>query len=440
MRPTYRYLLSWIPWSRAEGLLRFALRRLREEQLPQVAASLTFTTVLGVVPLLTIALAIFTAFPLFDTFRTALEAYFIQNLMPRGIADTILEYLNQFAAKSLRLSALGGAILVVTAVAMMLTIDRVFNRIWRVKARRPLTQRVLTYWTILTLGPSLIGLSIKITAYLFTATPEVRRYVPLLGGAMSTLLSVLLTSLAFALVYLTVPNRRVNWRDAAWGGFVAAIAFEGAKRLFALYVTGLPTYTMVYGTIAALPVFLLWIYTFWMITLGGALVAAALPVVRHERWWHVDTPGSAFVEAMAVLRVLVETFETSRAAAVDGETIRRHTRLGYEESEGLLERMLEVGWVARVGPERPVRQRWRKTGDVAPDRWVLTANPDLLRLSDVFTLFVFNLPTQTALTAHVSAAIQGSLNETLSTFFQRQPEVRMRPALSASPSTSASSR
>jgi membrane protein len=131
-------------FTQVRDLFRFATRRLNEEHLPQVAGSLTFTTVLALVPVLTIALAIFTAFPLFNTFRAALEAYFIESLMPKAVANTILDYLNQFARQAKRLSAVGAILLVVTAVAMIAMIDRTFHQIWRVKTRRPITQRILS--------------------------------------------------------------------------------------------------------------------------------------------------------------------------------------------------------------------------------------------------------------------------------------------------------
>ena len=159
-----------LSWPQVRDLFRFAARRLDEERLPQVAGSLTFTTVLALVPVLTIALAIFTAFPLFNTFRASLEAYFVDNLMPKSVANTILGYLNQFATQSSRLSALGAVALVVTAVAMMSMIDRVFNQIWRVKTPRPLIQRMMVYWATVTLGPLMIGISMTVTSYLFTAT------------------------------------------------------------------------------------------------------------------------------------------------------------------------------------------------------------------------------------------------------------------------------
>jgi membrane protein len=339
-RATRFSLIRGLTWAQVRDLFRFAARRLDEEHLPQVAGSLTFTSVLALVPLLTIALAIFTAFPLFNTFRTSLEAYFIQNLMPRAIANTVLEYLTQFAAKSTGLSAIGGGVLIVTAVAMMSTIDRIFNRIWGVRVSRPFLQRVLVYWAIVTLGPLLIGVSISLTSYLFKATNGVVLTIPMVGAVAYTVISVALTTGAFALLYVSVPNRAVAWSDALWGGLLAGVAFEIAKRLFATYVVRFPTYTMVYGSVAAVPIFLLWIYMFWMITLGGALLAAALPVVKYERWWHVARPGSAFVDAIDILRMLYRARSVASSAEVNATMIRNGTHLGFDESEQLLQKML----------------------------------------------------------------------------------------------------
>ena len=344
-----------LTWPQVRDLFHFAARRLTEERLPQVAGSLTFTTVLALVPILTIALAIFTTFPLFNTFRTSLEAYFVHNLMPKGIANTILGYLTQFSSKATRLSAFGAVALIVTAVAMMLMIDRVFNQIWRVKTKRPIVQRILVYWAIVTLGPLLIGASMTLTSYLFTATDGVVRGVPFVGAVFYTSISILLSMVAFTSLYIVVPNRLVEWRDAMYGGLLAAIAFEIVKRLFAAFVIKVPTYTVVYGAVAAFPIFLVWVYLGWMITLAGAVVTAALPIVKYERWWHVPQPGSAFVDAMALLAVLYEARASSDSAVVDTKLLRDRTRLGFDESEALLEKMLDAGWVARLKSEGPKR-------------------------------------------------------------------------------------
>jgi membrane protein len=357
--------------------------------LPQVAGSLTFTTVFALVPLLTLALAVFTTFPLFNTFRQALEQYFIQSVMPKAIANTILGYLTMFASKATRLSAVGAVTLFVTTVAMMGLIERVFNRIWRVKRERRWTRRLLVYWALVTLGPLMIGISLTVTSQVFMATSTLVGAVPLLGTLFYVMLSVALTTGAFTLLYITVPNRDVEWHDAAWGGLVAALAFEIAKRGFAVFIQQFPTYSRIYGALAALPLFLLWIYLSWMITLVGALLVAALPVVKYERWWHEAAPGGAFVDAMAILRVLNRACQTGDTALVGASTIRANTRLGYDEMENLLEQMVRQGWVGRVNVEAPVRGHWGKRTSDSADHWVLLANMNKLTLADVYRLFVF---------------------------------------------------
>jgi membrane protein len=412
-----------VHWSHVHEMFRFAQRRLIEERLPQVAGSLTFTTVLALVPVLTIAFAIFTTFPLFNTFRASLEAYFIQSLMPKAIANTILAYLNQFASKATKLSAVGGVALIFTAVAMLNTIDRVFSHIWRVKRRRPRAQRILVYWAIVTLGPLMIGVSITITSYLFTATSGVVSHVPFIGAVFYTLISLALTTGAFTLLYMAVPNRFIDWRDAVWGGAVAAVAFEIAKRLFAVFVTQFPTYTVVYGALAALPIFLVWIYVSWLITLIGAVIAASLPVIKYERWWHVMTPATAFLDAMAVLEILYEAREHSGSAAVDANMIRAKTRIGFDESEMLLQKMQSAGWVGRVTPDEATRTQWRtqwgKRITEGMDMWTLLANPHQLTLADVYRLFLFDTSLNAGLARHVEAAIERGLDETFTAYFRR---------------------
>jgi membrane protein len=417
-------IVRGLTWNQVRTLIRFAGRRLNDERLPQVAGSLTFTTVLALVPVLTIALAIFTTFPLFNTFRASLEAYFIESLMPRTIANTILGYLNQFSSQATRLSAVGAVLLIGTAIAMIAMIDRTFNQIWRVKTKRPLTQRVLIYWATVTLGPLLIGISITVTSYLFTAKN---------GLVFYTLISILLTTGTFTLLYMIVPNRLVDWRDAACGGMLAAIAFEIMRRLFTVFVAKFPTYTIVYGTLAALPIFLIWIYLGWLITLMGAVLAAALPVVKYERWWHVAKPGSAFVDAMALLRVLYDARILNESAVVDAAMIRAGTRFGFDESESLLQTMLDAGWVGRIKAESPKRMQFGKRITEGLDRWTLLANPDQLRLADVYRLFVFSASGNAALARQVEGAVEQGLNQTLAAHFDENP--KMKSARSASAST-----
>lgn len=407
------------PLEDVRGLWRFAVRRLNEERLPQVAGSLTFTTVLALVPMVTVALAIFTTFPMFNTFRASLEAYFIQSVMPKGIANTILGNLNQFASKATRLSAVGAIGLILTTIIMMMTIDRAFNHIWRVKSSRSFTQRLVVYWAIMTLGPLMIGVSITSTSYLLTQTSDFVGSIPLINATVYTLFSVLLTTGAFTLLYIAVPNRVVDWRDAAAGGLLAAVAFEIAKRLFVVFVAKFPTYTVIYGALAALPIFLLWIYVSWLIALIGAVLAAALPVVKYERWWHVGSPGSAFIDAMGILEVLYDARANGKNAAVDTRTIRSRTRLGFDESEALLQRMLEAGWVGRIKAETPKRTQFGKRITDGLDTWALLMNPEKLKVADVYRLFVFNAVGNETLAKQVESAVEQGLDETLSSHFNK---------------------
>jgi membrane protein len=426
----------------ARDLVRFARRRLREEKLPQVAGSLTFTTTLALVPLLTIVLAIFTTFPMFGQLRTALDSWFVQTLMPKAIANTISLNLTQFASKATGLSALGAVLLLLTTTAMMGMIERALNQIWGVRQPRPWSQRVPVYWAIISLGPILFGLSLTATSQLFTATGMLAGSVPLFGDFFGTLfytlVSVALTTGAYTLLYMTVPNRRVYWRDALWGGLAAALAFEAAKRGFALFIRQFPTYAIIYGALAALPLFLIWMYVSWLITLVGAVLAAALPVVKYERWWYQPVPGSAFVDAMAVLKVLHGSSQATGTALVPSAAIRAHTRIGYDEMTMLLEKMVEAGWVGRVQDEHPARSRWSLGAQGNIDNWVLLADPGTIRLADVYRLFVFDaagadgvtrdepapapplpaLALDTALLARaVEGAVEQGLEQTLADYF-----------------------
>ena len=434
-------MVRGLTWSEARDLLRFARRRLNEEKLPQVAGSLTFTSTLALVPLLTIVLAIFTTFPVFSNFRVALEAYFVQTLMPKAIANTITGNLTQFASKAKSLSAVGAVALVFTSAAMMNMIERAFNQIWRVREARPIAQRVTIYWALVTLGPLLVGLSLTATSHLFMATSALTSNLPFLSTLFYTAASVGLTTGAYTLLYMTVPNRFVDWRDAVWGGLVAAVAFEVAKRLFAMFVSRFPTYAIIYGALAALPLFLLWIYVSWMITLVGALLAAALPIVKYERWWYEPVPGGAFVDAMAILKVLHGCAQVSDTALVSSAAIRAHTRIGYDEMTTLLEQMLAVGWVGRVQANVTTRSRWGKRAIESAENWVLLVNVDKLRLADVYRLFVFgrtaidaavaidldkdtelddNSPMTldgSALARQVECAVEDGLNQTLAQHF-----------------------
>jgi membrane protein len=265
-------------------LLAFFLalaQRLREDRGFETAGSLTFTTLLALVPLIAVALALATPFPEFEHAMGALGRFASAQLLPEGSA-MVTRQIAAFADRAGELTSVGLAFLVVTALTLMLTVDEALNRIFRVQRRRHLVRRLLVYAAVLTLGPALIGASLYLTSTVVVSSlgffdlDEYRRTV--VG-----LLAFAFTCAALMLVYLVVPYRHVAPRHAAVGGVVAGVLFELAKRGFGLYVAKFPTYTLIYGAFAMIPLFLLWLYLSWVVVLFGATLAASLPEWRAGR-------------------------------------------------------------------------------------------------------------------------------------------------------------
>ena len=278
--PQLQRLRAWIadvakvPWMDAIVTLR---ERFREDRLGLTAGSLTFTTTIALVPFITVALAVFTAFPMFAKFQDVLQKWLINSLVPENISRQLLGYLNQFAGQASKLGAVGLAFLLGTALALIFTIDRTLNSIWRVRTPRPLRQRVLIYWTAITLGPLLLGVSLSLTSYAISASKGVVGGLP---GGVGFLLEILQFGMVgggMAAMFRYVPNTPVRWGHAWMGGLFVAGGIELAKRGLTLYLSNVPTYSAVYGAFATVPILLIWIYTAWVIVLLGAALTAYAP-------------------------------------------------------------------------------------------------------------------------------------------------------------------
>lgn len=271
-------------------LLRLAWRRFQEERCPQIAASLAFTTMLAIVPIITVALTAISVFPVFRELLQYVERFLVRIMLPDSAA-MVAGYAAQFAENAAHLTTLGISLIFVTAVLVLLTIDRAFNQIWRVPRPRGLVPRIVVYWALLTVGPPLIGGSLALTSWLVRQSLGLVKGMPLAAEVMLELVPVLLTACAFTLAYVAIPNRRVRMRDALTGGVAAAAAFEATKHGFALFVAHFPTYTLVYGAFASVPIFLLWIYLSWVVVLLGAVTAAVMPEWRERRTAEVLRTG-----------------------------------------------------------------------------------------------------------------------------------------------------
>ncbi|MEP6608853.1 MAG: YihY family inner membrane protein [Burkholderiaceae bacterium] len=365
--------LDRYPWlKRAHDVSIFARRRAHDVKMAQVAGSLTFTTMLAIVPLFAVALALFTAFPLFVEFRGAVENAVLKAL-PGQISDTVLRYINEFALKATRLTAVGLIVLTVTAVAVMVTFDRVLNDIWRVKNQRPLTQRVLIYWAILTLGPLLIGASLTATSYLWSLSTDAVKQLPRSARSVLDFAPVIISGFAYAALYVFVPNRRVVWRDALIGGFIAAILAELLKQSFGVFVSR-GTTGSVYGAFAVLPLFLIWIYLSWYALLFGAAITATLPRLRATRFSDEMRAGNQFVTAVAILKALLQA-KHSKVPALQPTQLARQIRNSTDDTENLLEILEQLGYVRRLAAG---------AGRRAEDEWLLMCDENVMTLRPAF--------------------------------------------------------
>jgi membrane protein len=263
------------PLGRLAALGRGVVGRLQGVGLARTAAALSFTTLLGLVPLFTVGFVYATRYPLFQQWLEALERFLLRHLLP-GSSGVVRAYLTEFTTKAANLKGVSLVLVCATAFLLVATIEREINAIWALREPRSLLRRAVVYGVGISAGPLLVGAAIYSTSWVLEATQEA---LPLTAHAIPFVappLAILFASLAFTLMYALVPARRVPMRYAAVGGFFAALAFEAAKRGFAVYIVTVPTYQVVYGALAVLPLFLLWIYVSWMIVLVGAAIVATL--------------------------------------------------------------------------------------------------------------------------------------------------------------------
>ncbi|MEK6663540.1 MAG: YihY family inner membrane protein [Pseudomonadota bacterium] len=360
------------------GFLRFVAYRFEDDRCAQVASSLTFTTLLSLIPLITVMVTVFAAFPVFSDLMTQIKIFMLMNMVPEVAGKVITVYMTEFSSKAAKLTMLGIASLTITALLLMYTIDHAFNAIWRVRKPRTVSQRFLTYWTVLTIGPIILGASLSVTYYLVSFSLGYVKHIPLMGPTALKLVPVALMSLAFTLLYAAVPNRYVPWKHALVGGIFAGIAFELMKRGFAWYITSFPTYTLIYGAFATFPIFLLWIYFSWLVILLGAVIAAALSHWRGGTWQIIRAPGWQFEAALRLLQALAEAQRAGHSIKL--AWLSQHVDLGLDEMEALLDRLAQANFVRRADK----------------DAWLLLRAPQEISTADVFRLFVFDAKSKSA--------------------------------------------
>jgi membrane protein len=280
--------------------------------------------------------------------------------------------MEEFSRKAAGLTSLGIVFLAFTALMLMLTIERAFNTIWRVFTMRPVAQRLVVYWALLSLGPLLVGGSLSVTSYLAGLSLGWLSGESLNHLGLLKLVPLLLTVAAFSLLYFAVPNRYVPLPHALAGGIIAALFFEMMKKGFTVYITKFTSFMLIYGAFAAIPIFLLWIYFSWTVILFGALVAANLSHWHAGDWWKQKTAVHRFISLLRVLRLLY--IAQRRGESIGMKQFHRDLKLSLDELEDVLKQLRSVQWVRRVGR----------------DAWILVRDLEDIRLADVYHRFVFS--------------------------------------------------
>jgi len=246
-----------------------------DDQITVNAGYLAYVTLLSLVPLIAVGVAIFSAFPGFESTRMEIESFLFTNFVPTS-TDVIREHISSFAGNANQMTAVGIGFLAAIALLLIRNVDATLNRIWRIKKKRPMMISFAVYWMVLSLGPMLLGASIGVTSYIVSLVSFADQGIPGFSGFLFKLLPYGISMVGFIMLYTLVPNTRVSFRAAIPGAFFAALLFELTKKGFALYISHFPSYEVIYGAVATIPILFVWVYLSWVVVLLGAEFTACI--------------------------------------------------------------------------------------------------------------------------------------------------------------------
>lgn len=358
---------------RIKAVMRFFVRRIQENELPQAAGSLSYTTVLSLIPLLVVALSVLTGFPVFAKFQEQIQQLMLDNLMPERMSKVVMKQITQFAEQSSRLSLIGGFSLLLTALLTMSTIDRAFNDIWRVQRTGLMRKHALVYWAVLTAGPVLF---LGVLVFGSNVLDLLKNY-PKIEAVVSLIIPFVGAVVGFTALYVFVPNRKVLWRHALIGGVVAASLFMVLTQSFSAIFKSFQVFAVLYSAFSVIPAFFLWLYLFWWTILLGATVAASVPILKYERWRKESRPGDDLPEALMIMYLLYQA-QHSPSRMISWSTIQSELRLNSEDLANIMGVLQQHGWVAKV------RRPDESTG------WALICDVADVSLSELYDVFVFD--------------------------------------------------
>ena len=355
---------------------RFFLRHFYNLRGMQTASSLAYTTLLSIVPLITVMFGLFGSISVLSDFTEAIQNFIFANFVPE-FGWTIQGYLSGYSEKASKLTITGIMVLVVIAIMLMATIDNAFNRIWMVKKRRNPVGRLLVYWAVLTMGPVLIGFGLASTSYILSlpVVADVDSSFNLQARLLGWL-PFLTTSVAFSLLYILIPNCFVSKKHALFGGFICAVLFEFAKYGFGIYVREMPSYENIYGAVAIIPLFLIWIYVSWMIVLFGAHITFCLSSFRLQDEIELRSKGGwKFIDVLRVLELLYQGQREGRTLSI-AEIRKSSVSLPQFEMNELLDHLKRKKWVNQS----------------SNNEWLLSKDMKETSLFDLHTILPVRLP------------------------------------------------
>lgn len=318
---------------------------------------------------MTVLVTIFAAFPQFGNVSSQIQDFIFSNFVPTS-GEVVQEYINGFVEKSRNLKLSMSLFVFVTSIMMMYTMEKALNRIWDAKPSGNVIKKIVMYWTVLTMGPLLVGGGLALTSYMFS-------YSGLAGIKIYLLkvLPIMASTFGFFLIYLIVPNRKVNWKSAIIGAVVAAVLFEMAKRGFAWYITTFPSYQRVYGTLATIPIFLFWVYLSWNIILLGGTIAATLETSRWRGHVQEYSGNQRFLVVLDILYLLWHASKKGKTITIT----EIFNRLGKVPDDELHE---QLDWLE----ENKIIQT-NQDGD-----YVLLRDLDSISIGKLYTMGRFSLP------------------------------------------------
>jgi membrane protein len=381
---------------RLQAFARFLWRRFRDDKCFETAGALSYTTLFAIVPMLAAVIAIVSVFPAFAGLRDNVTHFIFRSFVPAA-GETVQGYLLQFAANASKLTLVGVLVLLASALMMMASIEDRFNRIWRVASPRKGSARLLLYWAALTLGPILVTAGVGVSSWVY-AQPLWRGVAGhgVAGFRLWLLAPFLITWVGLTVLYQVVPNCRVHWRHAVSGALVAAVLFELARKGFALYVQGVANYREVYGALAAIPIFLIWVYLSWVIVLLGGILAASLHAFEYRRADELLPPGCEFV---GLLRVAQHFAEAQRAgvALEEGDLTARERFLTADLLQRYLDDLTRAGLIRRA----------------ADGGWVVARDLDSVYVGDLFHAGGYRLPADAVALQRAAADLASEARATL---------------------------